>query len=86
MNTWTGTYPPRPDGRSQHTQDVRIRLEHGFAVQEVDLGPWVIVGHCPRCGMPMFVNRQQINSERPPYVHRTCKCFHRKEDHRSKWT
>lgn len=79
----TGTYmPPKVDGRN----DVRIRLEHGLAVPDLDLGPWVVVGHCPRCGMPMFVNRQQIGLERPPYVYRTCRCFQRTKEHRSRWS
>ena len=73
MNDRTGTYFPRPDG---HSQDVRIRLEHGTVGSDNPLAPWVVVGHCPKCGMPYFVNVEKVNGERPPFVWRTCKCFH----------
>lgn len=78
----TGTYmPPKGDGRN----DVRIRLEHGLAVPDIGLGPWAVVGHCQRCGMPMFVNRLQVGPEHPPYVHRTCRCFRRTKEHPGRW-
>ena len=70
MSDTTGTYFPRTDGRN----DGRIRLEHGVAVEKSPLAPWVVVGHCPRCGMPYFVNAETVGHERPPYVSRTCKC------------
>ncbi len=77
----TGTYmPPRVDGKS----DVRIRLEHGVVPQGADLAPWVVVGHCKRCGMPLFVNRERVRGDRPPYVYRTCRCFQRSKSYRSR--
>ncbi len=76
----TGTF--FPDGR-QDTPAVRIRVEHGVAAGENPLAPWVVVGHCTRCGMPYFVNTEQIGGERPPYVWRTCTCFAPKK--RKQW-
>jgi len=71
MSDSTGTYFPRTDGRS----DVRIRLEHGVVAGENPLAPWVVVGHCPRCGIPYFVRVTDVSEERPPYVWRSCTCF-----------
>ncbi len=68
----TGTF--LSDGR-EDMPAVRLRLEHGVATAENPLAPWVVVGHCARCGMPYFVHAEQIGSERPSYVWRTCTCF-----------
>ena len=76
----TGTYFPGQDGRAQ---DVHIPPEHGTVGEANLLAPWVVVGHCPRCGMPHFVNTEQIGGERPPYVWRTCTCFAPKK--RKQW-
>lgn len=51
--------------------DVTVRLD----MPGDPLGPWRIVGHCPRCGMPYFINGQLVLPEEQPYVWRTCRCF-----------
>ena len=68
----TGTWFPPKD----HSQEVVIRLQHDRIAGENPLAPWIVVGHCTKCGMPYFVNARDVNATSPPNVRRSCSCHH----------
>ena len=71
------------------SHDVEVTTSGSFEIrlrEDNPLGSWVVVGHCPRCGMPYFVNvddlymddwedEEDFRFSGLPHVWRTCTCF-----------